>query len=136
MIEAQTGNPIQDIINGNVPLGNLATAAVWSLLNLLLAACCAISLIFLVIGIVRRRGYSLPVKVLRYATVAMAVVTVISWAILDQLQKPTAWIDAYTPVIATVFALFLVLAIIFNALKLRKADKSVADVVKAAGYVC
>jgi len=117
MIAAQTGNPLQDIAAGNVPLGNLATTAVWSFLNLLLATCCVAGYAALQIGVIRRRTYTLAAKALRYAAMAFAVVTVIVWLILDQLQKPLALVDAYTPIIATLFATVALLALIFNIIK-------------------
>jgi hypothetical protein len=48
---------------------------------------------------------------------AFAVVTVIVWLILDQLQKPLALVNAYTPIIATLFVTVALLALIFNIIK-------------------
>ncbi|MDR3308029.1 MAG: hypothetical protein LBS58_03935, partial [Coriobacteriales bacterium] len=86
-------------------------------LNLLLATCCVAGYAALQIGVTRRRTYTLAAKALRYAAMAFAVVTVIVWLILDQLQKPLALVDAYTPIIATLFATVALLALISNIIK-------------------
>ncbi|MDR0854060.1 MAG: InlB B-repeat-containing protein [Clostridiales Family XIII bacterium] len=116
-LEAQTGNIITDLANGNVPLGGFAATGVWSLLNMILAIACAVAAFMLAYGAISKRSYPASSQAIRLIAIASSVITVIVWVILDQLHKPTAWLDGHTPVILGLFALTAAITVVFNIKK-------------------
>lgn len=135
--EAQTGNILADLANGNIPLGNRVSSAVWSLLSLILSAIAAIISILLVIGEARRRrkdgeldGYEREEaerrqkrgRVLKAPACIVGVLTLVVWLALDDLSLPVAWINKYTVVAAIVFAVHLALFALYKARKGKRAE--------------
>ncbi|MDR0854062.1 MAG: InlB B-repeat-containing protein [Clostridiales Family XIII bacterium] len=123
-LEAQTGNIITDLANGNVPLGGFAATGVWSLLNMILAIVCAVAAFMLGYGAISKRTYTIPSQIIRLIAIASSVITVVVWVILDQLHAPTAWIDGHTPVILGLFALTAAITVAFNIEKRSAKEKT------------
>jgi uncharacterized repeat protein (TIGR02543 family) len=121
-IEAQTGNLVRDLIDGNVPLGGFGARGVWSLLNMILALISLVSLCIMLISIFRKKEYQAMARLLQIASAAMAAVTVIVWVILDKLHVPTVWIDQYTATIAALFIVTAIVTVVFNLTKKNAAS--------------
>jgi hypothetical protein len=109
LLEAQTGNPLADLFQGSLPLGNLTTTAVAGFLNLILALLALVGLIVLTARSIRyrvsRQGRAVLVSAVAALTLAVATTTL--WLALDSLARPTAWVNGYTSVVATLFLLFI-----------------------------
>ncbi|MDR0853109.1 MAG: InlB B-repeat-containing protein, partial [Clostridiales Family XIII bacterium] len=134
----QTGNPILDLINGNVPLGGFASKGAWSLLSLLMSLVAVVVSVLLVVGIFmrrredddeeaerfdedseeddrRRRG-----KILKTLTIIVGILTPIVWLILDNLNQPMVWINNWTVFVGITFIVHIILLIVY---KLRKGNE-------------
>jgi uncharacterized repeat protein (TIGR02543 family) len=134
----QTGNPILDVLNGNVPLGGFATKGAWSLLSLLMSLVAVVVSVLLVVGIFmrrrddddegaarfdedseeddrRRRG-----KILKTFTIIVGILTPIVWLILDNLNQPMVWINNWTVFVGITFIVHIALLVVY---KLRKGNE-------------
>jgi uncharacterized repeat protein (TIGR02543 family) len=144
-LEAQTGNPLQDLFSGNVPLGNGKSSAVWSLLSLILSVIAVVISLLLIIGIFTRKrddremdelgdyggsgvggdGYDREEaekrrrrgRLLKALTCIVGVLTLIVWLLLDNTSLPMAWINRYTPIVAIFFLIHLALFVAYKARK-------------------
>jgi uncharacterized repeat protein (TIGR02543 family) len=138
--EAQTGNIFKDLMDGNIPLGNLSGKGAWSLLSLLMSLIAAIISIVLSIGLfrgskkeedfdtvnseeeVRSKKKQLLTKLL---AIIVGVVTIVLWLILDDLSDPVVWINKWTLVIGLVFAAHIVLLVLCRST--HKIDRNSDD---------
>ncbi|MDR0854456.1 MAG: InlB B-repeat-containing protein, partial [Clostridiales Family XIII bacterium] len=133
----QTGNPILDLLNGNVPLGGFASKGAWSLLSLLMSLVAVVVSVLLVVGIFmrrrddddederldedreeedrRRRG-----KILKTLTIIVGIMTPIVWLVLDNLNQPMVWINNWTVFVGITFIVHIALLI---AYKFRKGNE-------------
>lgn len=124
MIESQTGNPITDIANGNVPLGSAGAKSVWSALSFILSIIAVILAIVTAVGTIidkttrsvftdstadEAQYRKLLMKVL---AIIAGVATLATWLILDDLSTPLAWINIWTPVVVVIFVASVVLFVI------------------------
>ena len=132
LLGQQTGNPIADIANGLVPLGGPGVTNAWSFASMLLSIAGAVMAIVFIMGFLsRRKGlgaheshYAIGhieaenrgkrLKVLRIATIVVAVATPASWIMLDNFSVGMVWINAFTPIIAIMFGLAIVMCAITN----------------------
>jgi hypothetical protein len=124
MLTQQTGNPVVDLVQGKVPLGNLSTTVVVSFSSLALAALAAAGCIIMAAQAIRRRisrQGNKPVSVSALMAVALGAATIAGWFVLDSLAKPTAWVNGYTPAVAVLFALFAAAVVVHVALGRRAA---------------
>ncbi|MDR0886297.1 MAG: hypothetical protein LBN22_08090 [Clostridiales Family XIII bacterium] len=150
-LDAQTGNPLVDLANGNVPLGSFNTSGVWSLLSLLLSFIAVISfIIFGFYGFSKKKvdaedtSYNinddesarvhegdgddnLPRakknrKLLGIASGILAFLTPIIWLLVDDLNLKMVWINNHTIYVACIFVLYVVSIILFLTLK-KKSDR-------------
>ncbi|MDR0875690.1 MAG: hypothetical protein LBN12_05720, partial [Clostridiales Family XIII bacterium] len=127
-LEAQSGNILNNLANGNVPLGNFFGNGAWSLLDLIFAVIAAVLSIYLIVGAVlkRRRDQGIDsyteeeVKqqgnVLKVLAIAAGVLTIVVWLILDDLSTPVTWINKWT---LPVVIIFIVHIAAFFAYKIR-----------------
>jgi uncharacterized repeat protein (TIGR02543 family) len=128
MLVAQTGNPVLDIFNGNVPLGNFVAQGVWSLLSLLLVVLALLSALFVVApGFISKRLREQRRGILGLVSAALAVIALLLWLLLDTLANPMAWINSNTLYVVIVFALYVVVAIAYLALRKSRRDESDSD---------
>ena len=132
LMDNQTGNPLVDIVNGNVPLGNANVTAGVSLVSALISIA---AIIFLVVHLIvlisnrkrkddlseygvdeeqvtiERRRKSAFVALI---CIASALVPVI-WLSLDNVSYPYVWVNAWTGVIAFCLIVDIVLISIYKA---------------------
>jgi hypothetical protein len=113
MLDRQTGNPLVDLVNGNVPLGNLSTTLARSLLNLIMAVLAAVGFVFLCLSVARRHPRKLAVALPAVLAAAFSLATVIAWVVLEGLIKPVVLLDAYTPFIALLFCASVAALVIY-----------------------
>jgi uncharacterized repeat protein (TIGR02543 family) len=133
-IESQTGNPLIDLLGGNVPLGKGTSSAVWSLLSLLLSVIAVVITILLSAGALlrgrnkeqessgerdeekkrRRRG-----RLLKLIAGIVGILTLLVWLILDDTSLPMAWINRYTIIVVVFFIVHLVLVIAYKIQRAR-----------------
>jgi hypothetical protein len=140
----QTGNPLTDIIGGNVPMGSFTTAGAWSVLSMLLSViAAAITVVSILTTILRRKGIAVSDKtkvyddasidrnaklsstLLQVASWLFGILTIVTWFVLDNLNQPMVWINKYTIVVLIVFVIHLVLKIVHSA-KVGKGDEKLA----------
>jgi heme A synthase len=120
----EEGNIIANVIRGDVPFGDFEAAGEWSLLNMILASICFISMIFLLVGGFReRKCEDFSARIVRLFGVVIAVVTIVIWGILDKLQMPTAFLDQYSPIVLTLFALFAIAVVALNAANKKNKEE-------------
>jgi uncharacterized repeat protein (TIGR02543 family) len=118
-LDAQTGNLITDLVNGNVPLGNGSTGAVWSLLSLLMSAVAVLISLLLIIGAALRRRRGEDEKqsnsgMLLILSCAAGFLTLIVWLILDDFSSPMAWINKWTIIVGLILLVHVALAAVYK----------------------
>jgi uncharacterized repeat protein (TIGR02543 family) len=131
----QTGNPLLDLINGNVPAGDFTRSDCWSLLSMILSIIGVLITICLAFAAARRSrrrqdedesAYPLPddeeekaiakrrrqTNVTRGIAMILGVLVIVVWLLLDDLTLPMAWVNKWTLyVILTFFVHFVFLMI-------------------------
>jgi amino acid transporter len=149
-LEAQTGNILQDLLDGKVPRGNGKSSAVWSLLSLILSVIAVIITVLLVIGsLARRRNgdseteYSVygrdetekrrrRGRLLKLLTCIVGILTLIIWLVLDDTSLPMAWFNRYTPIVAVFFIVHLALFAVYRIRRSRQGDDTESETGSAA----
>lgn len=135
LFDKQTGNILQDIANGNVPLGNFAYSGSWSLFNLICAVAALIISIITFITIVMNRNKKEEqsekkrLNTLKILTIAVGLLTGILFLILENMKLPMTLINQWTPLILAVFIIHLVALMVQIAVKRRyqRDDNDTAD---------
>ena len=140
IVDGQTGNPLTDIINGNVPLGNANITGVWSFLSLILSvAGIVIACIYAIGAFIRRRSLSAMNQtdgdeeelvsemmhrgfVLRLLIIVVSFITMFTWLMLDDFTHGMVWINSYTIVVGIMFLVTVVLCALTNM-----RDKRIAE---------
>ncbi|MDR0854263.1 MAG: InlB B-repeat-containing protein [Clostridiales Family XIII bacterium] len=139
-LEAQTGNILSDLANGNVPLGGFGAKGAWSLLSGIMSIVAVVISIILVIGAFtkRRRGDEADEiayryeesekrrrqgKLLKVLTCLAGVFTLIVWIILDDFSQPMVWINKWTLFVGIVFIVHLFLLVVYKLRSARKASE-------------
>ncbi len=145
MAESQSGNLIQDIADGKVPLGNMQANGVWSLLNLIVSiAALAIAIVVFVTIFLKKRkkdenemdtqrqrranAYAEEEEqsskkrslVLKILTIVSGLLVGILFLILEDITLPVVFVDNWTPLIVGVFIAHLVILIVQVAVKRNK----------------
>jgi uncharacterized repeat protein (TIGR02543 family) len=121
----QTGNPLTDISDGNVPLGNFLAKGAWSLLSLLLAFVALVITVILIAGtIARRREYDTLSEAARKTArraakigviaIIAGVLTPVSFFLLDNVNHPMTFVNGNTPIIIALFAVQMTLYALLN----------------------
>jgi hypothetical protein len=137
-LEAQTGNPFVDILNGNVPLGNLNVTGVWSLVSLLFSLLAVIGAVRMIVKAIRRRRrrevdeqagereYERRKKkgrTLRTLVIILGVLTPPVWLFFDDLRQPMVWINKWTLYVGLLFLAHLALTIIYESRQKGREDE-------------
>ncbi|MDR0501423.1 MAG: InlB B-repeat-containing protein [Coriobacteriales bacterium] len=124
LLMSQSGNLLKDLFDGKIPLGSFNAVMVWSLLNLILALIAAISFIILLVQSIRNRNACLSIVISRFLAMAIALATVIVWAILDWPDGAVVWINFYTPIVVLLFLLFVAAIIVYVVFRRRKENNA------------
>jgi len=145
MFAAQTGNPFIDILNGNVPLGNMQRGISWSLLNLMMSIIAIFNTIILLVTLFARKRkpdtvendeqmYSynsrnddeekpddLKQRLIKLKVPALltGVIPGILFLLLENIRLPITWITQWTPLIGAFFIIHMVLLLVQYAVKRR-----------------
>jgi uncharacterized repeat protein (TIGR02543 family) len=148
--EAQTGNPLADLFNGNVPLGSGKSSAVWSLLSLIFAVIAVIITVLLAIGsLARRRNGGSEIeysvygrdeaekrrrrgRLLKLLACIVGILTLIIWLVLDDTSLPMAWINRYTPIVTVFFVIQIALFAVYRVRRGRQDDDTESEAGSAA----
>ena len=133
LVSAQTGNPFVDIINGDVPLGNISVTGAWSALSMFLSiSAIAIAALYAIGFLVRRKRAEMLGDIgtfdeeslelikkrgnlLRFITIIVAVMTLVIWLYMDDRTTALVWINAFTPMVAILFGITLAMCFITNS---------------------
>jgi len=141
LVDSQSGNIIDDIGDGLVPLGNFGVVNTWSLISMILAigglAIAAIYAIGMLIGrrsekrdehnvregderaaILQKRG-----RILRILTIIVGAMTIVMWLYLDNLTLGVTWINAFTPIVAILFGAAIALVVLTKNQNKKAAQK-------------
>jgi len=138
-VDNQTGNIIDDIADGNVPLGNPGVTGTWSLISLILSVAALVIIAIHAIGLVARRKreeekeqeeYGVDHEKLaliekraslyRVLTIIVGAITIVTWLFLDNLTLGVSWINAYTPIVGVLCGVTIVL-LVFTKVQDNKA---------------
>jgi uncharacterized repeat protein (TIGR02543 family) len=119
-IEAQTGNPLIDIIRGDVPLGSTGSFETWGLLNLLRGiAAVALSALMIMLTLLRRRREeddgdvrANRMSVVKVGAALAGLITLIAELILDDFDLPVSWFNRWTILIGALFMVHIILLIV------------------------
>ena len=132
LVGGQTGNPIFDIVNGNVPLGNTNTTGVWSFLSLILSVSGIVIASLSAIVAVKRKNQASSLEqtdeydekvasamkhrgsILRVLTIIVSVIALITWVMLDDFTLGMVWINNYTIVVGIMFTITIALCMLTN----------------------
>jgi len=130
----QSGNPLTDILNNNVPLGGLAVniTGVWSVLSLIMAAAgIVIAAVFAIGAIMKRKqlkelselgaydeAWLATVKrrsnILRILTIILGAITLLTWLFLDNFDLGMVWINGNTLLVGILFIVTIALCVLTN----------------------
>jgi amino acid transporter len=140
-LEAQTGNPLKDILSGNVPLGNLRSLGTWGLLNLIMALLAlVICIIMIVRPVIRRKKeeeerpeYKVESRkvqrkgawLLKIIAIIAGLVATVAELILDDFSLPMSWVNQWTMLIGILFVIHIILVVVYKLLKNRKEEEKV-----------
>jgi len=128
-IDDQTGNVIEDITEGNVPLGNVGVTGTWSLLSMIFAIAGLAIVIVHAIGmfaklrreaardefgteseralVIERRA-----SLLRVLTIIVGAMTTVLWLYLDDLTLGATWVNTFTPLVGILLGGTVALAVV------------------------
>ena len=143
LVNAQSGNLLQDIADGYVPLGNAGVTGTWSLLSMILAiAAVAIAAIYL-IGMFARRKREEVIKeygedserlkviekravLLRTLTIIVGAMTIVMWLYTDDLSLGVTWINMFTQIAAVLCGATVVL-LVFTKMQNNKVKQFIKN---------
>jgi len=132
LIDDQTGNPIQDIADGNVPLGNTEVKGAWSFLSLLFSLVAVVIAALFGIGfLVRNRRANMLMELGDYdeeqiallkkrgnllsaLTIVVGAITLVVWLYLDSFDTGMVWVNAFTPIIGVLCSATIILCAVTN----------------------
>jgi hypothetical protein len=120
-IEAQSGNPIVDLANGNVPLGATNITGAWSLASLLLAIVAfVIALIQAITLLVGRPRFGVAFALALVGCVAGVIIPLV-WLSSDRLHDSMVWLNSWTPIVGVALAIQLGILVTSLVLSVRAA---------------
>jgi hypothetical protein len=119
LLDAQTSHAETLIPDSSVPMsswvnngaaanGGASGANDGSLVNTILATVCAISMVLAMFALTRRKNSSFSVVTVRTVAVAIGLVMVSTWSLLDKLATPTLLLNDSSSVIITMFVLYTI----------------------------
>lgn len=140
-LEAQTGNPIVDIANGNVPLGGLQTKGAWSLLSLMFSIMALLSTAVLLINQMLKaaRGeeeddYAQQDEKGRKRSILLAigaavagVLTPILFIILDNMKNPMVFINRWTLLVGCMMLVHFIVLVLRRLLARNEAPEETTN---------
>jgi hypothetical protein len=123
-LAAQTNNPFVDIMEGNVPLGGITITSCWSLASAFMAILAIFStFVITILSRAKRQRYSESDEeftkrkrkglVVFVIAVALGVLALGAWLLLDDLTLPMAWVNRFTPFVACLLVCHIIAAVIF-----------------------
>jgi hypothetical protein len=126
-IEAQTGNPVVDIANDNVPFGGINITGAWSVLSLIQSVIALLLAVSLGLTMCLARAPRRTVTLLRILGVCIGVAVPLVWLTSDRLNDAMVWVNSWTPVVTVVLVVQVVIAIVSVTVAMRpKSAEGVA----------
>lgn len=140
---------IKNIADGLTPLGGFGITSAWSVLSALFSLAAVIIAIIMIVSVILGRRNSAKLSadnvtsapankmIMKILILVLAVLTPITWVILDDLSKPQIWINRYTIFVGIIFILTLALFIVYSvnkgkAIERRESESMVAQTNEAA----
>lgn len=131
IIDAQTNQSGNVIPDTEVPLANSISSeksqtGTGSIFNTVLIVLCVVSMLSMLIALSVRKTKDYRVIAARTVAVAVGLVTIATWSLMDKLQAPTVVFNDFTLLISALFAIYVVLAVysyIYET-RLNKAEKA------------
>jgi hypothetical protein len=123
-LEAQTGNPLVDIVNGNVPLGSPVVSQAWSTLSLLLGLIGVVDALILALGFLlgrRKDDETVRSTVIKAAAIVLGVAVMVVFLMTENLAQPMVWINQWTIPVGIAFVAHLAAIAVYNLLRTKKA---------------
>ncbi|MDR1815378.1 MAG: hypothetical protein LBR00_01665, partial [Clostridiales Family XIII bacterium] len=122
-IDAQSGNWIQDLIDGLVPMGSYGVGGAWSLLSMFMSFAAVILAALAILGHIGRRRDAqalreegrtdwrlglFPAFAFTVVGVIFGILTLVSWLFLDDRDLPVTWLNKYSGVVIFLLVVTLV----------------------------
>ncbi|MDR2673202.1 MAG: hypothetical protein LBC35_08035 [Coriobacteriales bacterium] len=136
LVSAQTNHSQANIPDPQVPLKNMADVvngsfgapySQGSFVNTGLAIICVLSMVVLVIALVRRKQPDFKIVVVRTAAMAVGLVTVSTWSLVDKLAVPSLVVNNSSILIASLFVLYAAVAVASVVLERSNTKKTHAS---------
>ena len=132
-LQAGELNPLANIINGNVPLGNLAVKGVWSFFSLCFSIAGVVLAAWFVIGLIAKRKKEekdLRELILRFMVIGFGLLTMFTWLLWDNFSYGMVWVNQYTLLIGILLAASAGLAVITKVLQGKTEEPGEAEAVE------
>ena len=151
LVNSQSGNLIQDIADGYVPLGNAEVSGTWSLLSMILAVAALVIAAIYTIGIFAMRKREEEIKeygedserlmiiekraaLLRTMTIIVGAMTIVMWLFTDDLSLGVTWINMFTQIAAILCGITIVL-LVFTRRQNNKVKQFIEDLLNDEAIV-
>ena len=134
-LDAQTGNVLQDIASGNVPLGNSSIDYAWSLASMFFAIISVLLALLTLFSSIRNRNSSVIIQesasiinfrkmLIRTLVFITSALTILIWLLFDYLAGPMVWINDFTIFVGILLVVNAAVFVIY-ALMNRKKESAV-----------
>ena len=116
----QTGNPVKDLFDGNVPFGNANRDDCWSLISMILGI---VGIVLAITTLFKPAMQNMSegeteektarkIRIMRIIAIIVCVLVLAVWLLLDNLLLPQALINKWTPYVFAVFIIGIVMVLV------------------------
>jgi hypothetical protein len=137
----QTGNPVLDILNGNVPLGSFFAKGAWSLLSVIFSLIAVILSVFIIVGLITKRRALNTVEAFekdlsrrkklvsasRIIVILLGIAAPIVCVVLDDFSLPMVWINQWTAIVGAIFLAQIAMFVTYEMAGSKVEDGEPAD---------
>ena len=124
-LQAGEGNPLVNIMNGRVPLGNMAVTALWSFFSLCFSIAAVALAVWFVFGLIAKRKKEkkdLRDLILRIMVAGFGFLTLFTWLLWDDFSLGMVWVNQYTLLIGILLAVTAAIAVITKVLQSKTEE--------------
>jgi hypothetical protein len=135
LLDAQTNHSEVYISDTAVPLAsfkgdNSASdfyLTTGSLINTVIAAICAVSMILIMVALTRKNKVDFSVLAVRTVAVSIGLLAIVTWSLFDKLSIPAPWFNDTSTAIIILFTIYLAVAIASFVLEAKLEKGSEKD---------
>jgi hypothetical protein len=129
-LQAGELNPLSNIANGNVPLGNLAVTGVWSFFSLVFSIIGVVFAGWFVFGLIAKRKTGkkeLRDTIIRVMTIGFGLLTLFTWLLWDNFSIGMVWVNENTLLIGVLLAITVVFFVIAKNMREKTGQAEQAE---------